>query len=161
MERHLRSSLIVLGLLIVQTGFMPYLAIGGFIPDLVLIWVVYTSLRRGQVEATLAGFAAGLLQDVLSTQLFGLAALSKTIAGFVGGYFYNENKTDQTLGSYQFLLIVGMCSLIHNVTFFTVFLQGSDVPILWTVIQDSLATTLYTGAISALPMFAFSRRAMA
>jgi len=161
MERHFRSALIVLGLVIIQTAFMPYVAIGGFLPDLLLIWVVYTSLKRGQVEATVAGFAVGLLQDLVATQLLGLAALSKTVAGFLGGYFYNENKTDQTLGSYQFLLIVGACSLLHNVTFFTIFLQGSDVPLLLTVLQYSVATTAYTGVISTLPMFAFARRAMA
>ncbi len=161
MERHLRSALIVLGIVTMQTAFMPYVAIGGFLPDLLLIWVVYTSLRRGQIEATVAGFAVGLLQDLVATQLFGLAALSKTVAGFVGGYFYNENKTDQTLGSYQFLLIVGICSFMHNVIFFLIFLQGSDVPLFWTVLQYSFATTVYTGAISALPMFAFARKAIA
>ncbi len=160
MERHLRSALVVLGLVVVQTAFMPYVAIGGFLPDLLLIWVVYNALKRGQVEATIAGFAVGLLQDLVATQLFGLAALSKTLAGFLGGYFYNENKTDQTLGSYQFLLIVGACSLLHNVTFFMIFLQGTEVPLLWTVLQYSLATTAYTGAISALPMFAFARKAL-
>jgi rod shape-determining protein MreD len=161
MQRHLRSALIVLGIVVLQTAFMPYVAIGGFLPDLLLIWVVYTSLRRGQIEATVAGFAVGLLQDLVATQFFGLAALSKTAAGFLGGYFYNENKTDQTLGSYQFLLIVGACSLLHNVVFFTIFLQGSDVPLALTVLQYSVATTLYTGAMSALPMFAFARKAMA
>jgi len=161
MERYLRSALIVLALLIVQTVFMPYISIGGFLPDLLLIWVVYTAIRRGQVEAMIAGFLVGLLQDALATQLFGLAALSKTIAGFLAGYFFNENKTDQILGSYQFLLIVGMCSLIHNMVFYMIFLQGSDVPLLWTVIQYSAATTAYTGVISALPMFAFARKAMA
>lgn len=161
MERYLRSALIVLGLVVVQTAFLPYVAIGGFLPDLLLIWVVFTALKRGHVEAMLAGFAVGLLQDLVATQLFGLAALSKTLAGFAGGYFYNENKTDQTLGSHQFVLIVGACSLIHNVTFFTIFLQGTEVPLLWTVLQYSVATTIYTGAISALPMFAFARKAMA
>jgi rod shape-determining protein MreD len=161
MERHLRSALVVLGLLILQTAFLPYLAIGGFLPDLLLIWVVFTALRWGQMEAMLAGFLVGLLQDLVASQLLGLAALAKTVAGFLGGYFFNENKTDQTLGSYHFLLIVGMCSLVHNIVYYTIFLQGSDVPLLWTVILFSLATTLYTGAISALPMFAFARKAMA
>ncbi len=114
-----------------------------------------------QIEATVAGFAVGLLQDLVAAQLFGLAALSKTTAGFLGGYFYNENKTDKTLGSYQFLLIVGACSLLHNVVFFTIFLQGSDVPLVLTVLQYSVATTVYTGAMSAFPMFAFARKAMA
>ncbi|HEX9615309.1 MAG TPA: rod shape-determining protein MreD [Bacteroidota bacterium] len=158
MERHLRSAFIVLALVIVQSAFMPYVSIGGFLPDLLLIWVAYTAIRRGQVEGMIAGFLVGLLQDTVATQLFGLAALSKTIAGFLGGYFHNENKTDQILGSYQFLMIVGMCSLVHNMIFFLIFLQGTDGALVWTLLQYSTATTAYTGAISALPMFVFARK---
>ena len=158
MERHFRAILIVFGLLLLQTTFIPLLSLGGMVPDLLLIWVVYSALRRGQVETTIAGFLVGLLQDLVSTQLFGLAALSKTVAGFLAGYFYNENKTDQTLGTYRFLLVVGLCSLAHNAIYFLIFLQGTDVsPILGTT-QFTLATTAYTMAVSALPMFAFSRR---
>ena len=158
MERHLRSLLIVLGLLLLQTTFVPFLSIGGFVPDLLFVWVVYTALRRGQIEATIAGFLVGVLQDLVSTQLFGLAALSNTIAGFLAGYFYNENKIDQVLGTYRFILIVGLCSFVHNVVYYTIFLQGSDVPLFLTVAEFSIATTVYTAALSALPMFAFSRK---
>jgi len=158
MERHLRSILIVFGLLFLQTTFIPLLSLGGIVPDLLLVWVVFTALRRGQVETTVAGFLVGLLQDLVSTQLFGLAALSKTVAGFLAGYFYNENKTDQTLGTYRFLLIVGLCSLVHNGIYFLIFLQGTDSSLILSTVQFSLATTAYTMAVSALPMFAFSRR---
>ncbi len=159
MERHFRSALIVLGLLLLQTTFVSFLSVGGFVPDLLLIWVVYTAVRRGQTEAMVAGFLVGLLQDIVSTQLFGLAALSKTLAGFLGGYFYNENKTDQTLGTYQFLLIVAVCSVLHNGVFFSIFLQGAEVPLFWTTLQYAFATAAYTTMLSALPMFAFSRKA--
>jgi rod shape-determining protein MreD len=158
MERHLRSILIVFGLLFLQTTFIPLLSLGGMVPDLLLVWVVFTGLRRGRVETTVAGFLVGLLQDLVSTQLFGLAALSKTVAGFLAGYFYNENKTDQTLGTYRFLLIVGLCSLVHNSIYFLIFLQGTDSSLILSTAQFSLATTAYTMAVSALPMFAFSRR---
>ncbi|MBI2620191.1 MAG: rod shape-determining protein MreD [Ignavibacteriales bacterium] len=158
MHRYFRSALIVLGLLLLQTTFVPFLAIGGFVPDLLLVWVVYTAIRRGQTEAMTAGFLVGFLQDVAATQLLGLAALSKTVAGFLGGYFFNENKTDQTLGTSQFLLIVVICSLVHNVIYFVIFLQGAEVSLLWTTAQYTLATTAYTTALSALPMFAFSRK---
>lgn len=158
MERHLKSALIVFGLLVLQTTFIPLLSVGGMLPDLLLIWVVYTALRRGQIEATVAGFLVGLSQDMISTQLFGLAALAKTVAGFMGGYFFNENKTDQTLGTYRFLLVVGLCSLAHNGIYYFIFLQGTDASLLFSVVQISLAITSYTLAISTLPMFAFSRK---
>lgn len=158
MERRFQSILIVLGLLLLQTTFIPLLSLGGMVPDLLLIWVVYTGLKRGQVETTIAGFAVGLLQDLVSTQFFGLAALSKTVAGFLSGYFFNENKTDQTLGTYRFLLVVGVCSIGHNIIYFLIFLQGTDISPILATTQFTLATTAYTMAVSALPMFAFSRR---
>lgn len=158
MERRFQSILIVLGLLLLQTTFIPLLSLGGMVPDLLLIWVVYTGLKRGQIETTIAGFAVGLLQDLVSTQFFGLAALSKTVAGFLSGYFFNENKTDQTLGTYRFLLVVGVCSIGHNIIYFLIFLQGTDISPILATTQFTLATTAYTMAVSALPMFAFSRR---
>lgn len=158
MEYYFRSALIAVGLLLLQTTFIPFLSVGGFLPDLFIIWVVYVAIRRGQVEAMIAGFAVGLLQDVVTTQFFGLAALSKTVCGFAAGYFYNENNTEHTLGSYRFVLIVLLCSLIHNIIYYGIFLQGIRDSVLPALLEFSLATSLYTGIISVLPMFTFVRK---
>ena len=158
MEYYLRSALIALGLLILQTTFIPFLSVGGFLPDLFVIWVVYVAIRRGQLEAAVAGFAVGLLQDAVTTQFFGLAALSKTVCGFAAGYFYNENNTEHTLGSYRFILIVLLCSLIHNFIYYGIFLQGVQDSVLATMLEFSLATSVYTGIVSVLPMFTFVRK---
>jgi len=158
MEYYVRSALLVLGLLILQTTFIPFLSIGGFLPDLFVIWIVYVAIRRGQLEASIAGFAVGLLQDAVTMQFFGLGALSKAVCGFVGGYFFNENNTEQTLGSYRFLLIVLFSSMIHNLIYYGIFLQGVQDSVIATTIELSLATSVYTGALSVLPLFAFVRK---
>lgn len=158
MERYVRSSLIVLGLFLLQTTFVPLVSLGGFVPDLLLIWVVYVALRFGQIEGTVAGFLVGFLLDLVATRFFGLAALSKTVAGFFGGYFFNDNKTMQTLGTYRFVLIVLLCSVVHNFVYYLIFFQGTDSDVFWNVLRFSFANSAYTGIISALPMFAFSRR---
>lgn len=158
MERFLRSSGIVLVLLILQTTFIPYVTVIGFVPDIFLPWLVYVALRRGQVEAVLFGFGVGFLQDITATRFLGLAALSKTVCSFVAGYFFNENTTGQTLGSYRFVLIVLLCSFVHDVIYFTVFFQGVEGSLISHVLQFSIASTIYTGVIGLLPMFAFSRK---
>ena len=158
MERFLRSAGLVLVLLIVQTTFIPYLAIGGILPDILLPWLVYVALRRGQIEAAGYGFGAGLLQDLISTKFLGLAALSKTICAFSAGYFINENTTEQTLGSYRYVLIVLLCCFINDVVYFTVFFQGIEGSLVGHVLQFSLTSSLYTGVVSLLPMFAFSQK---
>jgi rod shape-determining protein MreD len=158
MEYYVRSALLALGLLILQTTFIPFLSIGGFLPDLFVVWIVYVAIRRGQLEASIAGFAVGLLQDAVTMQFFGLGALSKAVCGFVGGYFFNENNTEQTLGSYRFLLIVLFSSMIHNLIYYGIFLQGVQDSVIATAIELSLATSVYTGAVSILPLFAFVRK---
>lgn len=158
MERYLRSVLVALALVIIQTTFIPYISLSGYVPDLFIPWMVYLALRRGQMEATASGFAVGVLQDIITTKFFGLAALSKTIGGFIAGYFFNENTTEQTLGSYRYVLIVVVCSLVHNFIYFAIFFQGIEGSVFLSTLQATIATTLYTGAISVLPMFAFSQK---
>lgn len=147
-------------LVLLQTTLVRYLAIETVAPDLLLIWVVYLALREGQSAGTTAGFFIGLLFDLISGKdgVLGLAALCKTLAGFVAGYFYNENKILQILGGYQFILVVTVASIVHNVLYFIVFLQGSEVGWLDAVVLYGLPTTLYTAALALLPMFVFSRR---
>ena len=158
MEHYIRSTLAILVLLLLQTTFIPFLSMGGFLPDVLLIWIVYIAVTRGQLEATITGFAVGLLQDVVTIQFFGLSALTKTLAGFVAGYFFNENLTEQTLGSYRFLLITLLSSFVHNVLYYGIFLQGIQDALFTTMIEFSVAVSLYTALVSVFPMFTFVRK---
>ncbi len=158
MERFLRSAVVVLVLLLVQTTFIPYLSILGYAPDILLPWLVYVALRRGQLEATLYGFGVGFLQDMTATQFLGLAALSKTISCFVIGYFFNENTAIQTLGSYRYVLIVMLCSFIHDAIYYAIFFLGVEGSLVIHTLQFSIASSIYTGVVTLLPMFAFSQK---
>jgi rod shape-determining protein MreD len=158
LEHYLRLLGIALVLLLLQTLFLPFVSLAGFLPDVFLPWIVYVALRRGQLEATVLGFAIGILQDTAATQFFGLAALSKTIGGFLAGYFFNENTTEQTLGSYRYLLIIAFCSIAHNAVYYTLALQGIETEIMSSTVRLTFGTTLYTTVLSLLPMFAFSQR---
>jgi rod shape-determining protein MreD len=156
------AGYILLSILFVllQTTLVRYLAIETVAPDLLLIWVVYLALREGQSVGTAAGFFLGLLFDLISgtESMLGLAALSKTVAGFTAGYFYNETKTNQILGGYQFILVVAVASIVHNVLYFVIFMQGTEVGWLDAALWYGLPTSVYTAALALLPMFVFSRR---
>ncbi len=158
MSRYLKYVFLSIVLVIIQSKALSLLTLEGISPDLLTIWVVYIALKEGQLIATPWGFAIGLLFDLVTGNFIGLSALTKTVAAFVAGYFYNENKTPLTLGSYRFLVIVLIVSLIHNIIYFVVFTQGSDIGLIRAVFQYGLATTFYTATITLLPMLAFSRR---
>ena len=149
----LMSRLLLIGavsvvLVVIQTTVLSLIALEGVTPDLLVIWVVYLALREGQMRGTIIGFAVGLLFDLATGSFVGLTALTKTLSGFVAGYFYNENKTKLILGSYRFLLIMMMCSFIHNLVYFILFTRGTDISILAAVVQYGVTTTLYTSAVA-------------
>jgi rod shape-determining protein MreD len=106
-----------------------------------------------------AGFLIGLAADLLAGDaVLGLSSLAKTLAGFVAGYFYNENKTQHTLGSPRFLVIVAVAALLHNAVYFSIFLQGAGPGVVTTLLRYGLPAAAYTLAVGLLPMFAFARR---
>ena len=158
MQPYIRSALVIIGLLLLQTTFLPFAALGGYVPDLFILYLVAIALRRGQIEATISGFIIGLLQDIITTQFFGLSALSKTIAGFAAGYFFNENTVEQTLGSYRYVLLVALCSVVHNLIYFVIFFQGISSSVFISTMEYTMGTTLYTCIIGVLPMFFYSRK---
>jgi rod shape-determining protein MreD len=147
--------------LLVQTLILPYVAIGTIVPDVVLIWIVYLALTRGHSAGSTAGFFLGLVLDVLmgGDGMLGLSAFTKTLAGFIAGYAFSENKTVQTLTTSRFPLIVALAALVHNQFYFLVSLRGSDIPLESVVLRYGIPATIYTGLLALLPMFVFARRA--
>lgn len=158
MSRHLKYVFFTIVLLLVQSKMMTLLTLEGITPDLLTIWVVYLALKEGQLAAMPWGFGIGLAFDLLTGNFIGLSALTKTIAGFTAGYFYNENKTPLILGSYRFLVIVLIVSLIHNTVYFLIFTQGTEIGMMRAFFQVGLATTFYTATLTLLPMLAFARK---
>ncbi len=139
---------------------MKFLAIGNIVPDILIVWIVYVTIREGQIAGTTAGFLIGLSMNLMGTTngIVGIAALAKTFAGFTAGYFFNENKTYSMLGGYQFIVIVGVASMVHNIIYFIIFLQGSGLSWMESVLYYGVPTTVYTAAVALLPMFAFARK---
>jgi rod shape-determining protein MreD len=158
MPHSVRVLLITVLLVALQTTLIPFLSVANIIPDILLIWVVYTALQSGQIPATVLGFCAGVLVDLLSGQFLGLSALCKTVVGFAAGYFYNDNKVNFTIARYQFIVIVATMSLVHNVIYFTVFVQGTDIGLAAAMLRFGLFATIYTTAVALLPWFVFTRK---
>ena len=136
------------------------MAIETIVPDLLLIWIVAVALSQGQAAAITAGFFLGLMIDLLSGHdgMLGLAALSKTLAGFVAGFFHDDNRVLPALGGYQFPLITAITAMSHNLVYFALFLQGSDVGMGSAILVYGIPSMAYTVALSLIPMMVIARR---
>ncbi len=144
--------------LLVQITVIPLIAIGGVVPDLILITLVYYSISRDQFYGTVLGATYGFLIDLITGSLLGSSMLSKTIAGFTAGYFSTETKKDINIRTYIFSLIVFISALIDSVIFS--FFSAFDVQtnIFKLLFEQALLPSLYTAAVSILFIFSPFRR---
>ena len=157
---YLIESGVALLLVIVQVLASNYLSIGGAMPDLVLIFLVYIIIMRGQVVAEITGFVLGLSLDILSSGTLGAHALSLTLAGFLLGYFYSDELAKQRLRNWPFLLFVFAASVIANLIYYFFFTAGSGLSFIAYATERGGLGTLFTVIVAIVPMYYWSRRPM-
>ena len=93
------AVIIYLVLIIIQfviPKYMPF-DIWSLYPNFILMFVVYTALNKGIMKGQTIGFVYGLTWDILSTDIFGIRALSFTIAGYLAGSFNKKLNKNQPL----------------------------------------------------------------
>jgi rod shape-determining protein MreD len=85
-KRWVWTGIAVVGALLLETALGYVVSEPGRYLDPFLLVVVYCALRGGETHGTLAGFAAGWVQDVhFGGTVLGLSALSKLVVGFAVG----------------------------------------------------------------------------
>jgi len=159
-SEYIWSVVLFFPLLIIQTTVVPFISINGITPDLILIMLVFYTVRNGQVYGTILGFVYGFLFDLITGSLLGSAMLSKTIAGFIAGYFSNENKREIYFKTHIFVLIVFLCSvvdLIINSFFSSIDLNTSIVLLLF---EQGVLPGIYTALLSALIILFYPKRSI-
>lgn len=88
MFKHTIIDIILLILLcIVQQYAASRLVIFGVYPDIVTIFIAFAAIRYGQKQGMTYGFIAGIATGILAGNM-GIETLTKTVEGFVAGYFH-------------------------------------------------------------------------
>jgi rod shape-determining protein MreD len=154
----LRYAAVGLLLLLVQLN-LGYVAIENITPDLLVIMVVYIAVREGQFAGALFGFSLGLLFDLISSDITGTNALSKLLAGFIAGYFYNEQLgLAESVGNLRFLGIVAFATLVHNAVYYFFYIQPTDLSFTRFFLRSGIAATLYTTVVAVLVTLVAARK---
>ncbi len=157
---YILSILLFFPVLVIQTTIMPLISINGIVPDLILILLVFYSMKRGQLYGTALGFVYGFLFDLITGSLLGSTMISKTLAGFIAGYFSNENKRENYFKSYFFVLIVLLCSvvdLVINSFFSSVDLNTN---LFRLIFEQGILPGVYTSALSVFVILFYPKRSI-
>jgi len=157
---YILAILLFFPLLVIQTTIVPLIAVNGVIPDLIIILLVFYTLKMGQLHGTILGFIYGFLFDIITGGLIGGSMLSKTAAGFITGYFYNENKKEAYLKSFLFVLIVLLASTIDSfiLSLFTTIDLNTSLAAFF--IEQGILPGIYTSVFSIIVIVFFPRRSI-
>ena len=148
--RILLTSILVFVNFILQTTLLPYLSIGGVLPNTALIIVVSYALLRGSISGAMVGFFSGMLMDIFFGTSIGFYALLFLLAGLAIGRsqkeFYREN----------YLLPVIICSLTamvyESIVFITGFVFQGETNILYFLLRLLIPAAVYT-AVVTVPIY--------
>ncbi|MCX7878285.1 MAG: rod shape-determining protein MreD [Ignavibacteria bacterium] len=161
MKEYLKYAVILFLLVLIQKTLIWIFSVTEYsiTPDIVLIGIVYTGINKGKIGGSLSGFITGLLIDLMSFSFIGLMALSKTTAGFISGFFMNENKIDKYLSGYVFVVACFICSFCSNFIYYFIYFQGSGLEITDIFLRYIIPTSFYTMIFSVIPVI-FARKKM-
>ncbi len=157
---YILSFIIFFPLLVIQTTIIPLVSINGIVPDLIIILLVFYSMRNGQLYGTILGFIFGFLFDIITGSLLGSTMLSYTLAGFIAGYFSNENKREIYFKSYSFALIIFLCTVIESVvkSFFTTI--DLNVSLVNMFFLQGMLPGIYTAVLSVFVIMFYPKRSL-
>lgn len=157
MSNYLKPILYFVPLLLAQLVVIPLISVFGVVPNLIIITVIYYSLQGGQIYGMILGFLFGFFFDLFSGGVLGASMLSMTIASFVIGYFYNENRIDTNIASYFFLVILFIAEFINSFIYSFAGNFNPEVRFTGLLLEGTLLPTLYT-TIFGLAVVVFNMR---
>lgn len=148
--KYFKPLLIFFPVVLIQLTVIPLVSIQEVVPDLLLIAVVYLSISYGQVFGTVTGASYGLLLDLISGNLIGSNMLSKTVAGFIAGYFSSETRRDKYLYTYFFSIVVLLTGLVDAIIFSFFSVIDFNTNILLVLFNHALLPSIYSSLVSIL-----------
>jgi rod shape-determining protein MreD len=128
--------------LALQTTLARFIVGGSAAIDLVLVVVVYVALTTGPVTGMLAGTAAGLVQDALSSPVIGIGGLAKSLVGFAAGVIGQQFIVTAALPR---LVMFMAATVAHAVVFMGLYVllgQGTFTSPYTAVLSQALGNAL-------------------
>jgi rod shape-determining protein MreD len=135
--------------LALQTTLARFLVGGTAAVDLVLVVVVYVALTSGPASGMLAGSAAGIVQDALSSGVIGIGGLAKSIVGFLAGVIGQQFIVTAALPRFVMFMAA---TVLHSAVFMGLYvlLGLRTFPSPWTAVLSQAAGNAIVGSVAFL-----------
>ena len=144
----LKIGLFGICLFLLELGLGQFWEISGIRPDLLLIFVVIISIRKGRYYGLFVGFFAGIFQDIFSLEFLGVYAFIKCTIGFWLGYINEQEKV--ILKSGTWLMYIGLAAFSQYLWNSLIYSFGSETSIFSSIVSFVFPSTLYTLSLGLL-----------
>ncbi|MDP3150924.1 MAG: rod shape-determining protein MreD [Ignavibacteria bacterium] len=144
--------------LLIQVVIVPYFELSGIVPDLILILIVFYTLKFGQLYGIILAFILGGITDFSTGSILGSSMFTKTLSAFIAGYFFNENQTVSIIKSPLFLGIIFLSSLVNAISFSLISNFDISLNIFSLIFEEGMIPAIYTTIIASIVMIFFPKR---
>lgn len=94
MKSYISGIILLLSAVIVEMAILSNITILPSVPDLLLIALLYVSLKNGRTQGQVLGFFSGLFLDLMSGIPLGFNCIVRTIIGYVAGVLGTTINSD-------------------------------------------------------------------
>ena len=143
-----------LGGSVAQASVVSLLTVSGATPDLPIMLTLFWALRRGPEVGCMAGFLAGLFQDVTGGGLVGVQALTKAVSGFALGLAAGRMWGESPLVQVPALVLVTLAEGIARWALLQLFHYPAPLGALLS--EVILPQALYNGVLGAAGLVALT-----
>jgi len=144
--------------LLIQVLVVPYLELNGIVPDLILILIVFYTLKFGQLYGIILGFILGGITDFSTGSILGSSMFTKTLSAFIAGYFSNDNQTSSIIKSPLFLGIIFLSSLVNAIAYSLIANFDISLNIFTLIFEEGFLPAVYTTIIASIVMIFSPKR---
>ena len=143
-----------LGGSVAQASVVSAFTVSGATPDLPIILTLFWALRRGPEAGCVAGFLAGLFQDVAGGGLVGVQALTKALVGFGLGVAAGRMRGESPLVQVPLLVLVTIGEGMMRWALLQLF--HYPAPLTSLLAEVILPQALYNGVLGAAGLVALT-----
>jgi rod shape-determining protein MreD len=123
---------------VLQAALAPHMAIMGVAPNFLLLVVITLAMVEGPIPGAVAGFAAGLLFDLLGSGPIGPGALVMTSVGFVAGTMRANMFAKSWILPVTVVFVASfLAELAYGIFLAVIGVETQLLPLIWTIILPS------------------------
>ncbi len=138
---------IAVGAFLLQTILAPNMSISDISPNFFIVGLAMVLARSSQKTATIAGFVAGLIFDLLGSGPLGCMSLSMAIVSYFACILSDMIKLEDIV---SWLITVGVLTLAINLVYCIVLsISGFESSFFGALVFKVLPWTIYTIIVSA------------